>query len=216
MYARQSGQRQWLSTPVAGIIKLLSNALRHVRELYRPNTSQQHLPYVHIFIPSKRRDSRIKKSVSFLDHCKKYIIFFFCHVRRPMFSLHLVVCSSPRQEVTSSPIGASSGDERVTCASRTSTTPGFSARVSPRLRQLRQQSRETQVTSMRTHLDLTVRSRPCGVNPPPDTQHPPPHPKKKKKRERNKNCTHELTFPLCCPCTAPQPPFKDEIQRFAQ
>lgn len=136
MYARQSGQRQWLSTPVAGIIKLLSNALRHVRELYRPNTSQQHLPYVHIFIPSKHRDSRIKKSVSFLDHCKIYIYFFFA-MYAVRCSLHLVVCSSPRQEVTSSPIGASSGDERVTFASRTSTTPGFSARVSPRLRQLR-------------------------------------------------------------------------------
>lgn len=105
-------------------------------------------------------------------------------------SLHLVVCSSPRQEVTSLPIGASSGDERVTCASRASTRPGLSARVSLRLRQLRQHSRGTQVTSMRTHLDLTVRSRPCSVNPPPHT--------------------HTHTFPLCCPCTAPQPPFKEK------
>lgn len=51
-------------------------------------------------------------------------------------SLHRFVRSSPRQEVTSSLIGASSGDERVTCASRTSTTPGLSARVSPPVRQL--------------------------------------------------------------------------------
>lgn len=178
----------WLSTPVAGIIKLLSNALRHVRELYRPNTSQQHLPYVHIFIPSKRRDSRIKKKVYLFSTIAKNIwIFFgfFFAMYAVRCSLHLVVCSSPRQEVTSSPIGASSGDERVTCASRTSTTPGFSARVSPRLRQLRRQSRETQVTSMRTHLDLTVRSRPCGVNPPPTHTTPPaPPPKKEKKRKK--------------------------------
>lgn len=187
MYARQSGQRQWLSTPVAGLIKLLSNALRHVRELYRPNTSQQHLPYVHIFIPSKRRDSRIKKKCIFSRPLQKIYGFFFFAIYAVRCSLHLVVCSSPRQEVTSSPIGASSGDERVTCASRTSTTPGFSARVSPRLRQLRQQSRETQVTSMRTHLDLTVRSWPCGVNSTPThthTQHPPPHPQKKEKKRK--------------------------------
>lgn len=49
-------------------------------------------------------------------------------------------CSSLRQEVTSSRRGASRGDERVTCAGRTSTTPGLSARVSPRLRQVGQQS----------------------------------------------------------------------------
>lgn len=67
----------WLSTPVAGIIKLLSNALRHVRELYRPNTSQQHLPYVHIFIPSKRRDSRIKKKCIFSRPLQKIYGFFF-------------------------------------------------------------------------------------------------------------------------------------------
>lgn len=49
-------------------------------------------------------------------------------------------CSSLRQQVTSSRRGASRGDERVTCASRTSTTPGLSARVSPCLRQVGQQS----------------------------------------------------------------------------
>lgn len=48
--------------------------------------------------------------------------------------------SSLRQEVTSSRRGVSRGDERVTCAGRTSTTPGLSARVSPRLRQVGQQS----------------------------------------------------------------------------
>lgn len=113
-------------------------------------------------------------SASFLNHCNKCIFthLFISATYAIRCSLHCVLCSSPRQEVTSSLIGASSGDERVTCASRTSTTPGLSARVSPCLRQLRQQSRgkkkkrERQVTSMRTHLDLTARSWPCSVNPP--------------------------------------------------
>lgn len=56
MHARQSGQRQRLSTPVAGTTKMLLNVLRHVRGLYRPNTSQQHLLHVHIFTPSKCRE----------------------------------------------------------------------------------------------------------------------------------------------------------------
>lgn len=89
MYVRKDVKRAgWCVTNVcttvwpgqvrpAGIIKLLSNALRHVRELYRPNTSQQHLPYEHMFIPSKHRDSRIKKKKCIFSRPLQKIYGFF-------------------------------------------------------------------------------------------------------------------------------------------
>lgn len=65
--------------------------------------------------------------------------------------INVCVCSSPRQGATPSQRRPSRGNECAMCASRTSTTPGLSAKVSPRLSRVRSGSRPRDTTDQHGH-----------------------------------------------------------------